>query len=44
MIMSYLSSTSYQYSAVDDEIYQILGFLTFFEILWLIILPYNVKK
>lgn len=44
LIVSYISSSEYASGTANDELFQILAFLTFFEILWLIVMPYNIRK
>lgn len=44
LIVNYLSSSTYEYSTVSDQLYQILAYITFFELVWLLVMPYNFKK
>lgn len=44
LIVGYLSNPVYSSFNSNDEMFQIIAFLAFFEIVWLIIMPYNIRK
>ena len=44
LIMGYLSNPTYSSFNKNDEMFQIIAFLAFFEFVWLIIMPYNIRK
>jgi len=44
LIMGYLSNPYYSTFSRSDEMFQIIAFLAFFEIVWFVIMPYNVRR
>ena len=44
LIVGYLTSSRYEYATQSDEVYQIAAYIAFFEIVFFIIMPYNIKK
>jgi hypothetical protein len=41
LVMAFLSNRSYSSFGSQDEVLQIAGYLVFFEIVWLVVMPYS---
>ena len=44
LIVAYLTDPAYSTASYLDEVYQILAFIFFFEVLWYLVLPFDMKK